>query len=898
MRMIVIALSLLLLLAPPAGAQEVVLDWPGTTFDPAIPRLGEIVGHAPGEQITKPADALRYLGALAKAAPDRMRIVEYATSWEGRRLVYAVIGTPERIAGLDAIRADIAALADPRRTDATAAQAIIARLPGTVWLSYGVHGNEISSTDAALNTAYHLLAGRDARIAKILEQTLVFIDPMQNPDGRSRFAHHFEQALGIEPAADRLAAEHDEPWPGGRTNHYLFDLNRDWLRVSQPESKGRIAALRQWLPLVMVDAHEMGGDSSYFFAPEAVPYNPHLTAMQKDNLRLFGRNHAKYFDELGIDYFTREVFDAFFPGYGASWPSYYGGIAMTYEQASARGLVWRRFDGSELTYAESVRNHFVTSISTAEVVADNREKLWRDFYDYRAGAVEEGRRGKTRSYILPRSVNRAGTDELARLLAFHGIEVGRATADFRACGANFAAGAFIIDMAQPEKRRADVLLADNVVMEAGFVAEQERRRARGLPDEIYDVTAWSLPLMFNVEARVCDSLPAVAREALSGDARFPGSLTDPGAAVAFLVPWGEAPATRLLAAALRAGLAVKSADEAFTLDGGRRYPAGTLIFERAANGEDLVETLAGLARESGAEVIGTATSWVTEGPSFGSGKVAPHPAPRVALAWDDPTGANAAGNTRFLLEGRYGWPVTPIRADRLRSADLALHDVLILPAQSGFGGRTYGAVLGKTGADNLRAWVRAGGVLIALGSATDWLADPGVDLLSIRREKAAIAKDAPKLPETKEKESTVTGLVIESEEGWRGLIEPKDASPDSLPGAILRAVVDPDHWLAAGLPAELYAMASGRGIYTPAVLDQGVNVVRFAAPDRLVASGHVWSDNIAQLAFKPLVVAEDEGRGIVIAITQETTTRAYQDGLDLLLINAVFRGAQHARPVR
>jgi len=890
-----LAILTLVIFSSAAYADDAFLTWPEAAHDPAIPTIETAIGHSPANRLTRPEEAVRYLEALAAAAPDRMKLYRYGKTWEGRELVYAVISAPENIARLDQIQAGIQALADPRTTESDEAERLIADLPGTVWLSYAVHGNEISSTDAAMMTAYHLLAAQEDRSRKILDETLVFIDPLQNPDGRARFIASFEQALGIEPQADRQTAEHDEPWPGGRTNHYLFDLNRDWFRISQPETKGRIPALRKWLPLVLVDAHEMGGDQTYFFAPEAVPYNPHLTQAQKDNLHLFGRNHARYFDQFGIDYFTRDIFDAFYPGYGASWPSYYGGIAMTYEQASARGLVFRRYDGSELTYADGVRNHFITSVSTAEVVADNREKLWRDFYDYRRSAITEGRQGDTRSYILPAQTNQAGADELARLLSVQGVEVDRARESFRACRTDYDAGSYVIDLAQPEKRRISVLMERSVEMSTEFLEEQARRREKGLPDDIYDVTAWSLPWLFNVEADRCGDSVSVASERVSGSGIPAGSVENPDATVAFVVPWGEATSAKLLAAALRHGLAVKSADAAFTV-ADRRFPSGSLVFERGANPDDLAETLASLATETGATVVGLDTSWVTDGPSFGSVDTLVHPAPRIAMAWDEPTSSYNAGNTRFVLEGRYGYPVAPIRTSSLARADLDGYDVLILPAQ-GFGGGDYRGVLGKGGIEAVKDWVRKGGILISLGSAADFLAHPDVDLVSIRREDALRAEDLPTLPEPAEDASTVPGIVIETDEELRARIEPEKQSPESMPGAILRAQVDPDHWLGAGLKPEQFVLKRGNTIYTPAPLDEGTNVVRYAAADSVLASGYLWDAARRQIAHKPLAVAEPTGRGQVIAITAETTTRAYQDGLDLLLINAVFRGAQHASPL-
>ena len=241
-------------------------------YDPDIPSLESYAGHETGAEITTPEDAVGYIRALAEAAPERMRVVDYATSWEGRDLVYAVIGNEETMARLDDVQADLQRLADPRGLSNADRDALIEELPVVVWLAYGVHGDEISSTDAGLWTAYHLLAAQnDPVTATILEDALVIIDPVQNPDGRNRFINSFTQARGLQPDGYRWSAEHDQPWPGGRHNHYLFDMNRDWFIQSQPETIGRAAAMLEWSPMVIVDAHEMGGDLSYFFPPVAPP---------------------------------------------------------------------------------------------------------------------------------------------------------------------------------------------------------------------------------------------------------------------------------------------------------------------------------------------------------------------------------------------------------------------------------------------------------------------------------------------------------------------------------------------------------------------------------------------------------------------------------------------------
>lgn len=885
-----LALSLLFLLSPLSRAEAL---WPGPEagYSDDIPTVDEVLGYPSGEHITWSADVRRYFEALREAAPERVELVPYATSWEGRELFYAVISAPENMARLSEIRANMHRLRDPRHTTADEASGIIETTPAVTWLAYGVHGDEISSSDAAMATAYHLLASNsDERVAQILGDSVVIIAPVQNPDGRDRFIQRFITARGLQPDPDPISAEHNEPWPRGRTNHYLFDLNRDWFIRTQPETRGHADAVLEWLPVAFVDLHEMGSDSTYFFAPEAEPYNPHLAPGQRSNLEDFGRNNARWFDRFGVDYFTREVFDAFYPGYGASWPAYFGSTAMTYEQASARGQLVRQYHGEVLTFRETVRNHMITSLATAETVAGQREQLLRAFRDYQVTAVREGRTGEVRSYILPPQDDQPGVDRLASLLVQQGVEVGRAGAGFSACGRQYPGGSVVIDLAQPARRLIRTLMDSQVSMPEDFLAEQERLQSKRLPDVIYDVTAWSLPLMFNVRADACAQSVSVDTQAVDA-APVPGKVEGGEASVAYVVPWGTAPAIRFLSAALQAGLAVNSADAAFVV-ADREFPGGSLIVPVLDNAYDVHERVAALAEETGARAVAMDTSWVTEGPSFGSGNVVRMSRPRIAMAWDEPTRAYSAGNARFVIERQFGYPVTAIRTADLADADLARYQVLVLP-ETGEG--DYLEILGESGRDRLRGWVERGGVLLTLGNATRLVADPSADLLAIQREYAALpATDGE---EAEPDDSAVVPGTLLDEASYADTIRPRESDPESLGGALLRARVDSDHWLGAGVAPELNVLARGSDIYTPIRLDLGVNVARFAGADELLASGYVWEANLEQLAYKPFVVAQPLGAGFVIAFTQDPTVRAYLDGLNTLFMNAIFRAAAHARPV-
>jgi hypothetical protein len=857
-------------------------------YDDSIPSAETALGYAFGEEITPPEDAVAYMYTLAEAAPDRLRVTQYAESWEGRPLVYGVIARPEIMARLDEVQADLQRLAEPRGLADADREALIASLPAVVWLSYGVHGDEISSTDAGLRSAYHLLAAQDdPTVEMILENTIVIIDPTQNPDGRARFVASFTAARGLVPDESRFSAEHDQPWPGGRYNHYLFDMNRDWFAMTQPESRGRVRAVLDWRPVVVVDVHEMGGDSTYFFAPSAEPFNPHIADSQRSAQDLIGRNHARWFDQLGYSYFTREIFDAFYPGYGDMWPTLQGAVAMTYEQASSRGLAWRRRDGSLLTYGDAVDHHFVSSISTAEVVAANRTRFVRDFADFRSAAVSAS--AGPQSVLLSRDENRWAADRLARNLVAQDIEVEYLEGAFAACGARFSDGAYQVRLDQPSGRLARTLLEDTTPLPADFVAEQESRRARGLGHELYDVTAWSLPLMHNVEATECRRAATIVGQAVDADAPLPGGIGNQDASWGYVIPWTDAGQARLVAALAADGVALRSTDEAFRI-GDREFPRGSVILQRHGAAPDLDARIARHASSMGARAEGLASSWVDEGPNPGSSAYRPVRAPRIAMLWGQGTTPTDAGATRYVLEQRYNIPVTIIRAGSLAHADLSAFDVLIMPEQ-GRGG--YARILGASGASTVQGFVRSGGVLVGLGDATRWMASSAVGLIPAQRERAA---GTPR--ESGDDAAVTEGVVLDTLEAMTDAEAETAAMPDSSPGALVRVEANPDAWMSAGYDGGATALFTGSDIYAPVEMGEAVTALRYGDADTLVQGGYLWAENTAQLGYKPFVLSRSYGAGQVIAFTQSPSTRAYLEGLDLLLLNAVLLGPAHSRALR
>lgn len=873
MRRLLATFALLIgLIGTPAWAQSMV----DGTFRADVPTVEQVIGHRSGARISSPEQAVTYLRALADAAPDRIRLVEYARSWEGRPLVYAVLSSPANMARLEAVRADLTRLgqgADP---------ATLSNVLPVTWLGYGVHGDEISSTDAALSLAYHLLAAQnDPAVERILNNTVVVIDPSQNPDGRARFVNGFMAQSGMAASGDRFSAAADQPWPGGRFNHYLFDLNRDWFAVTQPETRGKILAVRQWQPVVVVDAHEMGGDDSYFFPPVADPINPNVTQGQRDLMGLLGRNNAAAMDRIGQPYFTREVFDLFYPGYGDSWPTHNGAVGMTFEQASARGLAWERSDGTVLTYADGVRNHFTTTLATALTVADNAQRFLGEYAAYRRSAIA-GQAGGT-GYVIDLAQRPWNAEALARRLAQQGVTVRRVSGPATVCGRSYPAGYLGVSTAQAAGRLVKSLLDADTPLPQHFVTAQENRRSRGLAHELYDTTAWSVGQMSGLDVREC--AVGSTGSVVGADDAMPARTEAPGA-FGLAVPWTDSGQARLVAEALSAGLVGRATDEAFSV-GSRTFPRGTVVFAIGDNPNGL-DQLTQIANRVGAQTVALGSGWTDSGPNLGSDAfVRLSRTPRVAMLWDDGVDPTSAGALRYTLEQRLAIPVTVIRTGTVGQANLGRYDVLLVP--DGY----YSDALGSGAKGAIATYARSGGVVVAIGNALTAFNSGDNALFTLHRE--TVLGGEPAKDEEDEKDGA-PGAAIASDADYLTAIADPARAPDVLPGALLNTAIDADSFLSAGYDsAAPVVFAAGDLVFAPMGRAAGTNVVRFAAPDRLVASGYVWAENRRQMAFKPFMVAQSAGGGMAIGFTQDPAMRGYLDGLDLLLANAVLMAPARVR---
>lgn len=868
---------------------EWLLPVPELEANAEIPTLDTVLGRQWADDVASHAEIEQYVRALADAAPERTRLVRYGTSYEGRAMYYLVISSAENMARLDEIQTANLRLADPLVSSSEDATVIMDSLPGMVWLGYCIHGNETSGSDAALLTAYHLLADQREETASLLKRLVVFIDPLQNPDGRERFVNVFRETRGRFPQSEPFTTEHTERWPGGRSNHYYFDLNRDWYLASQVETAVKTAAYLEWYPHLYVDVHEMGRNSTYFFPPPRDPVNEYVLPTQRRWFMTMGRNQAKWFDRYGFRYTTREIFDEFFPGYGSSWPLYHGSVAALWEQAGVRGHVVRRDDERLLYFHDAVRHHYISGLAVVEAASANRDELVRDFREARERAVALGREGNVRHMFLleGRRPERAG--RLARLLQKNGIDVLRVRQEIKLTGADtkndeegeylVPAGSYHIPVAQAGSRLLRVLMDRHADMGEEFVKRQLEREADRKSHEIYDITSWSLPLAWDVpcvrtgDELEVDSVPMSGRSA-TGEAPT-------RAKVAYLMAGNDDTTIPALAALLRAGLRVHVADEPLTLNE-IDYPRGTLILLVGENEESIHDEVRRIADATGAAITATDTAFVDQGAHLGGPDVTWVRPPRVAIVVGRPV-SYSAGHTWYLFDQVVGYPVDRISAEYLGAVDLERYDVLILP-DGEYGGHS---AFGESFVTRLKAWLVKGGTLVTVGRGAAWASEDDVDLLStdvVERPLVPARRRPPIMPV----HGTAAGRGDEDADD-----EKETEPPSAVPGAFLRSYVETEHWISFGYEPTLDVFMSGNVILSPLPAHKGTNVVRFAGDDEILTSGFCWPVTLRLLRGTPYAVHQPRKDGHVVAFTADPNARAMFPAIQRLMLNAVFFGPGH-----
>ncbi len=903
--------------------------------DPAIPRPEAVLGFPVGERAANSAQIDAYSRMLAEAS-DRVQLVEIGESFEGRPMVYLVISSPENLARSEEVKDGMARLADPRGLPPVARDRLIAQLPGVAWLGYTIHGNESSGSDAALAVMFHLAADRSERTARLLEELIVIIDPNMNPDGTERFQNALDQHRGRHPNVDTQSLLHTSHWPFGRTNHYLFDLNRDWIYARHPETRLRIPHIARWRPLMFVDVHEMGALDTYLFSPAREPHNPHLPPYRQSMGQIFADDQAAAFDRFGLPYYSGEWHEDWYPGYTDAWASLRGAQGILHEQARLSDAGVQRHTHL-ISYLQSVHHQVLASMANLETLKRERKNLMQQFAADRADVVSARGPYGNRSFVFLPSDNQGRIDELLDLIHIQEFEAYRLTRDVRVSratdqlgreltGTTLPAGAIVLRNRQPEARLIAAMFEfDPQMSESALRAERERVLREGR-STIYDTTGWNISMMFGMEAlTVPEHLDAHLERIEPAGRSVTPSITIEQTTFALVASGADDRANALAGRLLQQGLHVRAARSPSKL-GGVDLPIGSIAVALDDN-----RTQADWAErvQQAAAGLGIAVHPVDHGRAPGDlADLGGHEwrvlqPPRVAILTRGSTSMLDAGAVWYLLDNRLGIRNSHLDEDRAAGMDLRRYNVIYLPERWGAGGLPAGLQ------PRLEAWVRSGGTLIATGNAARALMSGDAPLVHTRSLDQIIGDDLQPFQDALHREwlaardplpDAIWGYTAGSS-SYPWSATPALPAPDErqrreqwqrqfMPsGALVATRVDRHHWLTAGSGDFLTVLFSNSpvlmahapveaplriGVYN-AKPDQEAGLLGWApVPEgyelRVRAGGLLWPEARERVASAAWVTRESVGQGQVILFAHAPAFRGAQIGAMRVLENAIILG--------
>jgi hypothetical protein len=801
------------------------------TYNKNIPTPESVIGHEVGKWHVTHDKLVQYMKAVA-ASSDRITIEDRGKTFEDRPLLLLTVTSPENHQNIEQIRKQHVSL-----TETSGANAQITQMPLVVYQGFSIHGNEPSGSNAALVLAYYLAATEGTQIDNLLQNTVILLDPCYNPDGVQRFASWVNMHKSEHLISDPQDREYTEAWPRGRTNHYWFDMNRDWLPVQLPESRARIHTFHRWMPNILTDHHEMGTNATFFFQP-GIPSRTHpLTPqMNQDLTKEIATYHAKAFDKIGSLYYTEESFDDFYYGKGSTFPDINGSIGILFEQASARGHLQESENGL-LTFPFTIRNQFTAALSTLEAGKNMRTTILRYQRQFYENARKEASRTKAKAYVFGDEKDAAKAYHLAEILKRHQIKVHEVQNDFTTNGNRYKKGAsYIVPKDQRQHR----------LIKAIF-----EKRTQFQDSLFYDISAWTFPLAFNLSYDDLSTLNNAGSEIT--DLKAPtGSLQGAGG-YAFLFEWNEYYSPKALAKIKAKGLRAKVAMKPFTLEG-VTYDYGTIMVpvqNQALNLQEMRTFLRGIAQESHLNITAV-SSGLTEGIDLGSNNFEAIQLPKVAMLIGDGITSYDAGEIWHLFDQRYEIPLTKIDTRGFERRDLSRYTHIILP-------NAYS--LPKNVTDKLRNWVRNGGTLIGYRNAVRYLNTNKFIKLDIK--KTGI--DAKNV--TFEQRRDHNGAQV-------------------IGGAIFNTKIDRSHPINFGYIKDELAMFRNTTIFVNPHEKSYNNPIQYT--DTPLLSGYISEENLEHLKSSVPFQTARMGSGRVIAFTDNTNFRAFWYGTNKLLMNAIF----------
>ncbi|MEM5564645.1 M14 family metallopeptidase [Psychroserpens sp. AS72] len=793
------------------------------------------LGYDIGTKFSRHHQVVDYFEHVESQFPQQVKLEQYGETNERRPLMLAYISSEENMKNLEQIRENNLKNAGILEGTSTTNDIAI------VWLSYNVHGNEASSTEASMLTIFKLLTEN----AAYLKNTVVIIDPCINPDGRDRYVNWYNETANVPYDIDQQASEHSEPWPGGRPNHYLFDLNRDWAWATQVETQARLKVYNKWMPHIHVDFHEQGINEPYYFAPAAEPFHEIISDWQRDFQTQIGKNHAKYFDAEGWLYFTRERFDLLYPSYGDTYPTYMGAIGMTYEQGGhgRAGLGILNDEGDELTLVDRLTHHTVSGLSTVEISSKNAKQLNTEF-----GKYFDNSKLLYKSYVLHGDQDKIKS--LTQLLDQHEITYGYAQGG-KVTGFNYSSSKqgqlnttqkdLVVSTNQPKGKMVKVLFEPNTKLSDSLT---------------YDITAWSLPYAYGLDAIASKSIITMVNKTFSG---YLIELPDTNA-TAYVLEWDNMMDAQFLADLLKQNIKVRFTEKPFIAQD-KTYKRGSLIIVRGDNNkiEDFDNKISKTASKHNRAPKAILSGFSTSGPDFGSPDIKLVNPPKIAMLSGDYTSSLSYGALWHFFEQQLHYPVTSINTENLSRTNLSKYNVLIMP--NGY----YGGFLNENLTEKIKTWIQAGGKLIAIDGALNSFA--GKEGFGLKRNVA---------DSTQEEKQNKTIKYADRE---------RDNTKNLITGAVFKTDVDNTHPMAFGYDDHYFTLKLGSSSYS--LLENGYNVAYLGDNPKNV-SGYAGQQALKKLDNSLIFGEQRMGSGSIIYMVDNVMFRSFWENGKLFFVNSIF----------
>ena len=832
-----------------AFSQELSYYLPDSVqYNPAIPKPKEVIYHNVGEYHITHDRLVNYMQALAKAAPDRIKLENIGLTYEGRPQVILLITAPKNHQNLEQIRQQHVQLTDPAKSASLNTE----NMPVVLYIGHSIHGNESSGANASLLSAYYLAAAQGRQIDDLLNNTVILLDPSFNPDGLQRFSTWVNQHRSKNLVTDPASREFSEAWPGGRFNHYWFDLNRDWLPAQHVESQNRLKWFHLWKPNILTDHHEQGSNATFFFQP-GVPsrVNPLTPAKNQELTEKIGKFHAQFLDRIGSLYFTKENYDDFYYGKGSTYPDVNGSIGILFEQASSRGHAQQTSNGI-LRFPFTIKNQFTTTLSTLEASRHLRKELldWqRDFY---RSAISDATSFATKGYVLGDGTDPAKTEIFVNMLRRHQIDVYQLNNNIKADGTDFKKGSsYIIPANQPQHRLIRAIFDKTLTYKDSI---------------FYDITAWTMPLAFGLpyaELNTASYSQNLVGERITETKSMTGSITNGKSEIGYLLEWTDFYAPAVLYDLQNAGIVAKVATNTFEMGGAgnvKKYYYGTILIPvsmQNLSSAQLYERVKAAAEKHNITIHSIQNGSVSSGSDLGSSKFSVLAKPSIAMLVGAGVNALDAGEIWHLLDQRFNIPMSHLEIAAFNRVDLSRYNTLIM-----VGGTAYN----ELNRDKLKSWIQSGGTLILTEEAVSWAAQNGISSVTLKKNKSGV--DSTKL------------LSYTDREQLEGA--------QAMSGAIFRAEVDLSNPLAYGYTQPYISLFKANRVF----MERSKNP--FATPffykDKPLQSGWLSRENYEAMKNSAAVVVNASGNGRIISIADNPNLRAFWLGGTKLMLNAIFFG--------